>query len=120
MKALLITKTLTFKPADPLLPLGKYVFQRVRPGYGNLPDRPALDLQLRRHVIPIDPKTAAQMARRALFAAAVARWRAPIGDDMERWKTNAQNRSIPVFNAAVSDVLRNYHLDGGLLVKNNQ
>ena len=119
MKNLLITKTLTFKPDDPLLPLGKYVFQRVRPGYGNLIDRPRLDLQLRRHVVPTDPKTVAQMARRALFAAAVARWRAPIGDDMERWSTTAQNRSIPVFNAALSDVLLNFHLDGGLLVKNN-
>ncbi len=119
MKNLLITKTLTFKPDDPTLPLGKYVFQRVRPGLGNLPDRPHLDLQLRRHVIPTDPQTIAQIARRDLFRAAVARWRAPLPGDLDRWKTTAQNRSIPVFNAALSDVLLNYHLDGGLLVKNN-
>lgn len=119
MKNLLITKTLTFKPDDPLLPFGKYVFQRVRPGFGNLPDRPRLDLQLRRHVVPTDPKTVAQMARRALFAAAVARWRAPMAGDLDRWSNDAQNRAIPVFNAALSDVLRNYHLSGGVLVKNN-
>ena len=115
---LLITGTLTFDPADPLKPLGKYVFQRVRPGFGNLPDRKALDLQLRRHVVPIDPKTSAQMARRALMAAAVARWHARTPADLERWKPIAHERNIPMFNACCSDTLKNYHLSGGILVEN--
>ena len=118
MKNLLITKTLTFKPDNPLLPHGKYVFQRVAPGKGNLPDRPALDLQLRRHVIPLDPMTPAQIARRDLFRAAVARWRSPIGDDMDRWHLIARRRSIPLFNACLSDILKNWHLESGVLVKN--
>ena len=118
MKFLLITKTLTFKPDDPALPFGKYVFQRVAPGKGNLPDRKALDLQLRRHVIPIDPMTPAQIARRDLFRAAVARWRAPMGDDLDRWELIAQKRSIPLFNACLSDILKNWHLEGAILVKN--
>ena len=118
MKNLLITKTLTFKPDDPLLPFGKYVFQRVSPGTGNLPDRPRLDLQLRRHVIPYDPMTPAQITRRDLFRAAVGRWRAPIGDDLDRWELIAHSRNIPLFNAALSDILKNYHLEGSTLVKN--
>lgn len=116
--ALMITKTLTFQPEDPPRPLGKYVFQRVAPGRGNVTTRTRRDLQIRVHVIPFDPMTPAQIARRDLFRAAVARWRAPVGDDMARWKRIALNRSIPVFNAALSDILRNYHLDGLVLVKN--
>ena len=118
MKALLITKTLTFTPDDPPRPFGKYVFQRVKPGLGNISGRSGLDLQLRAHVIPLDPKTPAQLARRALFAAAVGRWRSPLAGDMERWEKTAQNRSIPVFNAALSDVLSNFHLVEGVLVPN--
>lgn len=117
-KATLITGTLTFKPNDPTLPLGKYVFQRVAKGQGNLPDRPTLDLQLRRHVIPLDPMTPAQLARRALMAAAVARWRARTSADLERWAPIAKNKNIPLFNACCSDTLKNYHLVGGILVEN--
>jgi hypothetical protein len=118
MKNLLITGTLTFKPDDPLLPLGRYVFQRVTPGKGNLPERHALDLQLRRHVIPLDPKTAPQLGRRALMAAAVARWHATAPEDRQQWASAAKDRNIPLFYACVSDTLRNYHLEAGVLVKN--
>jgi hypothetical protein len=97
---------------------GRYVFQKTAPGLGNIPGFPAADRQMRRHVVPLDPMTASQIARRDLFRAAVARWRAPVGDDMQRWKIIAENRSIPVFNACLSDILSNYHLSGGLLVKN--
>lgn len=115
---LLITQSLTFTPDNPPRPHGRYTFQRVRPGLGNVPSRPSLDLQLRRHVVPLDPKTPAQIARRDLMRAAVARWRASTSQDKAEWKIIAQNRSISVFNAAISDTLNNYHLDGGLLVKN--
>ena len=116
--ALLITKPLTFAPTNPPRPLGKYVFQRVRPGFGNVTGRKARDLQLRLHVIPLAPMPAAQLARRALMAAAVTRWHASTDQDKAEWKINAQNRSISVFNASISDTLKNYHLEAGILVKN--
>lgn len=112
-----ITKTLTFQPTNPPRPHGKYVFQRVAPGRGNVAGRPAWDLQLRAHVIPIDPMTPAQIARRDHFRAAVALWHASTNQDKEQWKKTAQNRSIPVFNACLSDLLRNYILVDGVLVK---
>jgi len=116
-KALLITKTLTFTPNNPPRPFGRYVFQRVRPGLGNLPGFPHLALQLRAHVIPIDPKTAAQMARRDLMRAAVARWHTSTDQDKAQWKINAQDRSISVFNSCISDTLRNFELIAGVLTK---
>jgi hypothetical protein len=117
-KSLLITKTLTFKPTNPPRPQGKYVFQRVRPGLGNVAGFPGAYLQLRAHVIPFDPKTPAQIARRDLMRAAVARYRTPEGDDLIRWKKIARARNIPLFNAACSDILRNFTLQGGNLVPN--
>lgn len=107
LDTLLITGTLTFKPANPLLPKAKYVFQRVAPGAGNLTERPGLDLQMRRHVIPVDPMTPAQLARRALMAAAVARWHATPPQDRQQWAGLAKSRSISLFNASVSDYLKN-------------
>jgi hypothetical protein len=116
--ALLITGTLTMIPPETTLPPKKMVFQRVKLGLGNLPDKSNTGHQLRTHVIPIDPKTAAQIARRDLMRAAVARYRTPIGDDLIRWKKIARARNIPLFNAACSDILRNYTLQNGNLVPN--
>jgi len=118
MRTLLITGTLKIQPPGTSDPPRKMVFQRVRAGLGNLPDFPGLNVQLRQHVIPVDPKTSAQIARRDLMRAAVAFWHASTTQDKDAWKITAQKRHISVFNACISDVLRNYHLDGGVLVKN--
>lgn len=115
---LLITQSLNFEPVDPPRPAGRYTYQRVKPGLGNVTGRQERDLQLRTHVIPFDPMTPAQIARRDLMRAAVAFWHVATSQDKEAWKITAQKRQISVFNACVSDVLKNYHLDGGLLVKN--
>ncbi len=117
MKALLITKTLTFKPDDPLLPFGKYVFQRVAPGKGNLPEFVGVNLQLRRHVIPLDPQTPAQLGRRALARAAVQRWRDTPEQGRQQWQPLAKRKSVSLFNACMSDTLTNYMLVNGVLVK---
>lgn len=119
MKYLHITGTLKMTPPGTVEPPRKMVFQRVRPGLGNLPEFPGLALQLREHVIPADPRTPAQVARRNLMAAAVARWRARTPADVTAWTIISRARNIPLFNACCSDTLRNYHLDGGTLVKNN-
>ncbi len=105
MEHLLITKTLTFKPDDPLLPFGKYVFQRVAPGKGNIPSRPALDLQLRRHVVPPDPRTPAQLARRDKMRQAVLIWHGLSDAEKLEWKARGTARRISGFNAFVSAVL---------------
>ena len=42
---------------------GRFTFQRVRAGFGNLPGGTGYDMQIRRTVTPADPMTPAQMAR---------------------------------------------------------
>jgi len=117
LNSLDLTGTLTLGPGlAPGLP-GRYVYQRTAPGKGNLPGTGNFSKQLRRHVIPYDPATTAQMARRALMAAAVARWHASTDQDKAAWKINAQNRFISVFNACISDTLRNFELIAGVLTK---
>lgn len=62
-------------PANP----GQYikkVAQRTAKGRGNAPGFADRAQQIRAHVIPADPKTPAQLARRAAFAAAMAGWSA--------------------------------------------
>jgi hypothetical protein len=118
MKNFLITQTLTFQPDDPPRPLGKYVYQRVAPGKGNVTARPAKDLQLRAHVIPIDPHTPNQVARRLLLAAAVARWHATPLQEREQWRPLANARALTLYMASISDTLTNYHLVNGELQPN--
>lgn len=116
--AMLITGTLKMTPPGTVAPPVKMVFQRVRAGLGNAGKYGSMDVQLRQHVVPADPKTAAQMARRDLMRAAVARYRAMTGIDLDPFKKTAEKRRITVFNAVISDTLRNYHLSGGVLTPN--
>ena len=39
--------------------------------------------------------------------------------EKDAFQKTAENRAITVFNAVISDTLRNYHLVGGTLTKNN-
>ncbi len=72
--SLLPRGTLTFQREGDPGPL-KWVYQRVGKNFGNVPTRKKYDLQLRRHVVPLDPKTPAQLTQRGRMAAAVADWR---------------------------------------------
>ena len=117
--AMLITGTLKMTPPGTVAPPVKMVFQRVRAGLGNAGKYGSMDVQLRQHVVPADPKTTAQMARRDLMRAAVARWHSMTTKDKDAFQKTAENRAITVFNAVISDTLRNYHLVGGTLTKNN-
>lgn len=58
------------------MPGQKMVYQRVFPGRGNILRNGAATLQLRRHVIPADPKTIDQVEQRGKMSTAVANWQA--------------------------------------------
>lgn len=67
--------TLTFqREGDP--GVLKWVFQRVGKGFGNIPMRKKYDLQLRRHVVGLNPQTVPQQAQRNRMTVAVAAWQA--------------------------------------------
>lgn len=106
MKFLDVTGTLTHAPADPARPLAKYVYQHVKPGLGNVSSDKKKSLQLRAHVIPLDPKTPQQLARRTLMKAAVTAWHALPDSTKEAWRVKGQQRAISGFNAYCGAYLR--------------
>jgi len=84
----------------------KVVYQSVAPGTGNLPGNGTWNKQRRRHVIPADPKTPAQMNHRAAFAAAVAAWHLMPPNERDLWLPAAKQKSLTTFNAYLSDALK--------------
>lgn len=89
---------------DPVCTL--YVFQRVAPGLGNVPEDPTRSLQKRRHVVPADPKTPAQLARRSRFAAGVAAWHALDSNSKRYWRALGARLGISGINAFMRAFLR--------------
>ena len=104
--SLSIRGKICFDPEGPDLGPGCYVYQRTSHGNGNIPDDPTHRLQLRRWVKPADPMTPAQLARRALMAAAVAAWQALTTDQRAAWRAAGKQRRIPAYNAFISAYLR--------------
>lgn len=88
-------------PADPPA-CTKVVYQKVAPGKGNLPGTGDYAYQRRRHVIPADPRTPAQVARRATFAAAVTEWQAMTDDQRRAWRAAAAGLAISGYNLYIS------------------
>lgn len=87
------------------------VYQRTGKGYGNL-NRPGRhDLQLRRHVVPTDYRTEAQVRCRARLAAATAAWQALSEPERESWRTLARKRRMTGFNLFVRDFCRARPID---------
>lgn len=97
-----ITETIT----DPTPTVEKVVYQKVRPGLGNISNGGKYDRQRRKWVKPTDAKSAAQLARRAKFAAAVAAWHALTQTERDQYKSQAKNKSISAFNAYISVFMR--------------
>lgn len=87
-------------------PCGAYVYQNTAPGKGNVPGDPSRRLQLRAHVIPADPHTPAQMARRAKFAAAVAGWHSLNPAQRATYQERGKSRALPGYNLYISEYLR--------------
>ncbi len=101
-----IRGTVAICPIDPPKPCGKYVYQRVQPGKGNVAADPSKALQLRRYVIPFDPRTPAQIARRARLAAGVATWHALSAEQKKAWSAEGKRRQIGAYCAFLSAFLR--------------
>lgn len=99
---------LNFCPVSPPRPCGAYVYQLTGYGKGNVPGDPHRRLQLRAYVIPIDPKTPAQLARRATFAAAVAAWHGLSPAQKASYARRGKSRNLPGYNLFISAYLRSH------------
>ena len=125
LRSIFPTKTISMAPANPPRPAGKYVFQRVAPGLGNVVGTPGRVLQLRSHVIPFDPKTLPQIFHRMHFVNAVAAWHAATQEEKAVAIPTAEQKNITLFNAYISDWMRANHAptstswDGGATTWDN-
>lgn len=93
---------------DPTAPGGsrRVVFQRVGRGLGNVPGSPLRNLQVRRHVVPADPRTLAQQARRLHLKNAVAAWHLLTPEEKLAYVPDAKRRRITPFNQFISAWLK--------------
>jgi hypothetical protein len=76
--------------------IGQTVFQRTIPWIAQGVKGPGLVTQIRRHVIPYDPRTTAQLLNRARFAAAVAAWRHLTAAQQSAYNDRASRLEPPV------------------------
>jgi hypothetical protein len=65
-------------------------------------------LQLRAHVIPADPATAPQVARRATFAAAVSEWQSLSVEVKKLWNARGKAARLPGYQHFLSRRIRGY------------
>jgi hypothetical protein len=89
--------------------IGDYVYQRVRPGTGNVPDDPTGSLQLRRHVPTSTSNTPAQQITRTRFAAATAAWHQLEPADKHNWNAIGAKKRISGYNAYISMWIKKHH-----------
>lgn len=106
IKALLVTKTVWVPGPTPADPPIKKVIQRVQPGLGNVNGFQDRSLQLRTHVIPADPRSPAQLACRAKFAAAMAEWKNMGAAERKYWIDLGNKSAISGMNAYTRYKLR--------------
>lgn len=78
------------------------VFQKTGYGLGNVPGDPQRRLQVRAWVIPNDPRTLAQQARRLHMANANTAWHALSQAEKNAYIPNAKKKRITAHNAFVS------------------
>jgi len=84
---------------------GKVVYQKTAAGMGNISNGGRWDRQKRAHVIPIDPQTPAQLARRARMRAANLAWQALPQQERENAEKRARARNITGYNQFISEYL---------------
>lgn len=105
--ALELRGTVTECTDDPAPVCAKYVYQRVAPGAGNIAGDPTRSHQRRRYVIPADPRTVPQLARRHLFKLAVIAYHVtPEAYDAEARRIQVA-RHLPYYHAWLSAYLKN-------------
>lgn len=113
LKSITPAGTISITPTNPQRPAGKYVYQRVRRGLGNVVGHPNRALQLRSHVIPFDPRTLAQRRQRAHMRNAVSAYHAATEQEKRAHHAEAIINQVTDFNAFVAHYMRTNPLPNG-------
>ena len=82
--------------------LGDVVYQRVKPGLGNVAEDPTRSLQVRRYVPNHPGNSPAQAVQRSKFAGATAAWRALTAEQKMAWNDDAKGRGVSGWNLFIS------------------
>ena len=92
-----------------------WVYQRTHPEKGNLGRRGQYGLQLRRRVVPADPRTAAQIERRNAFAEAVEAGQSLDEATRESWRRASRDQPRSGYAAFISAFMRDGYtiIEGG-------
>lgn len=90
---------------------GRYVLQRTAKGAGNLPQNTRHDMQLRRRVIPHDPRTPAQLANRVRIAAATSAWRQMSDEQRGEFRERAKKLYMTGFNLHIREFTRSHPIE---------
>lgn len=72
----------------------KVVYQGTTAYSANIPGTDARPRMIRAHVIPYDPRTAAQLEQRARIRAAVEAWQALTMQEQTTWRTKAKGKQL--------------------------
>lgn len=86
----------------------KVVFQGASHQTANYWTKTGQPRKIRAHVVPLDPKTAPQLARRAHMRAGVLIWQAMTTEQKAQWRKIAEQRGITGYNAFCSHWLKQY------------
>lgn len=113
LKSITPSGTVRITPTNPPRAPGRYVFQRVKRGLGNVIDHPGRALQLRTHVIPYDPRTLAQRRQRTHMRNAVAAYHAATEQEKHAQHADAITRQVTDFNAYLAHWMRTNPLPTG-------
>jgi len=105
-----VTGTIRLKAHPEEESLDYFVLQRVEKGSGNIPTNRKHDMQLRRHVIPYDPKTPTQIAGRARIRAATQAWHQMGEEERQVWRDKAKKLVMTGFNLHIRQYCRAHPL----------
>jgi hypothetical protein len=103
-----ITGKIHTAPEDPPLPPGRYVYQRTAPGLGNITTDQTGRSQVRAHVFPANPRTAAQLAHRGRIAAAVRAWHALSPEQQKQYQPAAAKQGLSAYHVFIAEYVRTH------------
>lgn len=104
-----IRGTLECTPPIAGKPAGRYVFQRTRPGHGNVLADPTRSLQCRIWTAGTNPRTQGQQTNRAAFAAAVLAWHSLSPPELAALRAAANDTNLNAYQLFLKRRMAEFH-----------
>ncbi len=83
-----------------------YVYQRVKPGLGNVTCSVKKNLQLRLNPPQFDPQTPAQLTQRQKLINANSAWHLLSPGEKDLWREIGKNKHLPGYQTFISAMIR--------------